>query len=165
MSQQQISVRHPASVIFLLHIALDVPLAVQGLWSPMNLPFLQLTNTTLVLIKMYAALLAGTCITSLLCYGLPEFLPGKRAFAIALCFYHVTCSTILFNAPRFIPYSFGPFFESSVCWSPMFVHLFLIKFLQLASNTRGCMGNSPWPCGSRPSDMVASDCPHCSISS
>ncbi|KAI0918525.1 hypothetical protein AcW1_009603 [Taiwanofungus camphoratus] len=112
MSQQQISVRHPASVIFLLHIALDVPLAVQGLWSPMNLPFLQLTNTTLVLIKMYAALLAGTCITSLLCYGLPEFLPGKRAFAIALCFYHVTCSTILFNAPRFIPYSFGPFFES-----------------------------------------------------
>ncbi|OBZ67605.1 hypothetical protein A0H81_12374 [Grifola frondosa] len=63
-------------------------------------------------LQLYAALVAGTCIASLLCFGLPEYLPGKRALAMALCFYHVTCSTILYGAPRFIPYSFGALAES-----------------------------------------------------
>ena len=43
-----------------------------------------------------------------------EFLPGKRALAVGLSLYHVTCSTVLFNAPRFIPHSFGPLAESYV---------------------------------------------------
>lgn len=43
-----------------------------------------------------------------------EFLPGKRALAIALCIYHSIASTILFQAPRFIPHTFGPWFESWV---------------------------------------------------
>ncbi|KAI0642584.1 hypothetical protein C8Q79DRAFT_929001 [Trametes meyenii] len=109
---QQIQTNSPFSVVFLLHIALDVPMAIQGLWSPLKLPFLQMSNTTLVFIKLYAALTAGSCIAALLVFGLPEFLPGKRALAIMLCFYHVTCSTILYNAPRFIPHSFGAFAES-----------------------------------------------------
>ncbi|OJT13140.1 hypothetical protein TRAPUB_10295 [Trametes pubescens] len=87
-------------------------MAIQGLWSPLQLPFLQLNNTAIVFIKLYAALVAGTCVASLLCFSLPEFLPGKRALAIALCVYHVTCSTVLFNAPRFIPHSFGALAES-----------------------------------------------------
>ncbi|KAI0631014.1 hypothetical protein C8Q77DRAFT_1130647 [Trametes polyzona] len=109
---QPVPANSPFSVVFLLHIALDVPMAVQGLWSPFKLPFLQLNNTAIVFIKLYAALVTGTCIAALLCFGLPEFLPGKRALAIALCIYHVTCSTVLFNAPRFIPHSFGPLAES-----------------------------------------------------
>ncbi|OSD01412.1 hypothetical protein PYCCODRAFT_1468588 [Trametes coccinea BRFM310] len=112
MSQQVAVGNSPFSVVFLLHIALDVPIAIQGLWSPSSLPFMQLNNTTLVFIKLYAALAAGTCVASLLCFGLPEFLPGKRALAIALGIYHVTCSTILYNAPRFIPHTFGNFAES-----------------------------------------------------
>ena len=40
-----------------------------------------------------------------------DFLPGKRALAIGLCVYHSVCSTVLYNAPRFIPHSFGPLFE------------------------------------------------------
>jgi hypothetical protein len=43
-----------------------------------------------------------------------EFMPGKRAMAIGLCVYHSIASTILFQTPRFIPYSFGPFMEQSV---------------------------------------------------
>jgi hypothetical protein len=43
-----------------------------------------------------------------------EFMPGKRALAIGLCIYHSVASTILFQAPRFIPYSFGPFMEQWV---------------------------------------------------
>ncbi|KZT04500.1 uncharacterized protein LAESUDRAFT_737920 [Laetiporus sulphureus 93-53] len=114
MSQPQpgFNGRHPLAVVFLLHIALEAPLAVQGLWNPASLPFLQMTNTTLVVIKLYSALAAGLCIASLLVFALPEFLPGKRALGMGLCFYHVSCSTILFNAPRFIPYSFGAFAES-----------------------------------------------------
>ncbi|EIW55284.1 uncharacterized protein TRAVEDRAFT_51410 [Trametes versicolor FP-101664 SS1] len=112
MAQQGVAVNSVFSVVFLLHIALDIPMAIQGLWSPLNLPFLQLNNTAIVFIKLYAALVAGTCVASLLCFSLPEFLPGKRALAIALCVYHVTCSTVLFNAPRFIPHSFGALAEN-----------------------------------------------------
>ncbi|KAF5375674.1 hypothetical protein D9615_009330 [Tricholomella constricta] len=103
--------RSPLAVIFLLHIALEAPIAVQGVWSPATLPFLQLNNTTLVVVKLYSALVLASCLTSLLCYSLPEFLPGKRAFAMGLCIYHSIASTILFQAPRFIPHSFGPLME------------------------------------------------------
>ncbi|KII87597.1 hypothetical protein PLICRDRAFT_162334 [Plicaturopsis crispa FD-325 SS-3] len=112
MSQQAIAARSPLSVVFLLHVALEIPLAIQGLWSPASLPFLQLNNTTLVILKLYAALVAGSCATAFLCFSLPEFLPGKRAFAIGLCLYHSVCSTILIQTPRFIPHSFGPLLES-----------------------------------------------------
>ncbi|CAK5262147.1 unnamed protein product [Mycena citricolor] len=106
------SARSPLSVVFLLHIALEIPLAIQGVWSPASLPFLQMNNTTLVVVKLYSALVFATCGVSLLCFGLPEFLPGKRALAIGLCIYHTICSTILYQAPRFIPMSLGAFAES-----------------------------------------------------
>jgi len=112
MADAQVNVRHPFSAIFLLHIALDIPVAIQGLFSPAALPFLQLNNTALVFIKLYGALAAGMCAAAFLAYGLPEFLPGKRALAIGLCLYHVTCSTILYSAPRFIPISLGELAES-----------------------------------------------------
>lgn len=41
------------SVVFLLHIALEIPLAIQGVWSPTSLPFVQLNNTTLVVLKVH----------------------------------------------------------------------------------------------------------------
>jgi len=106
-----LQLRSPLSVVFLLHVALEMPLAIQGVMSPTSLPFLQLNNTTLVILKLYSALVLASCIISGLCYSLPEFMPGKRAMAIGLCVYHSVASTILFQAPRFIPYSFGPFME------------------------------------------------------
>ncbi|KAG2008703.1 hypothetical protein CC2G_014103 [Coprinopsis cinerea AmutBmut pab1-1] len=104
--------RSPLSVVFLLHIALEFPIVVQGLFYPASLPFLQLNNTALVLVKLYASLSLASCIMALLCYSLPEFLPGKRALAIALCVYHTACSTVIYQAPRFIPHTFGPAAEA-----------------------------------------------------
>jgi hypothetical protein len=93
---------------------------------------------------MYATLVLGICIVVLLCYPLPgeliplrirghmraiergymlEFLPGKRALAIGLCVYHSVISTVLFQAPRFIPYSFGTFLEASVILAPCALHI------------------------------------------
>ncbi|KAJ7683038.1 hypothetical protein B0H17DRAFT_1161020 [Mycena rosella] len=95
------AVNSPLSVVFLLHIALEIPLAIQGL-----------NNTTIVLLKLYSALVFAICGVSFLCFSLPEFLPGKRALAIGLCIYHTICSTILYQAPRFIPMSFGAMFEA-----------------------------------------------------
>lgn len=43
---------HARAAVFLLHIALEVPIAIQGVWSPATLPFLQLNNTTLVIVKV-----------------------------------------------------------------------------------------------------------------
>ncbi|KAH0835903.1 hypothetical protein J3R83DRAFT_9798, partial [Lanmaoa asiatica] len=103
---------HDRSAVFLIHVALEAPLVVQTFFSPMSLPFMQMTNTTVVLLKLYAAIIAATCIASVLVFPLPEFLPGKRALAIGLCVYHSIASTILFQAPRFIPHTFGAWFES-----------------------------------------------------
>ncbi|KAF8609166.1 hypothetical protein BDV93DRAFT_518021 [Ceratobasidium sp. AG-I] len=104
--------RHPLSVIFLLHIAVEIPVAIQGIWAGHSLPFIQMTNTTLVLLKLYSALMLASCLASLLCFGLPEFLPGKRAFAIQLLIYHSVAAAILFQSPRFIPHSLGSLAES-----------------------------------------------------
>lgn len=38
--------------MFLLHLALEAPVAILGLLSPLSLPFIELTNTTLVLLKV-----------------------------------------------------------------------------------------------------------------
>ncbi|KAF8587189.1 hypothetical protein K439DRAFT_1652364 [Ramaria rubella] len=105
--------RSPLSAVFLLHIALEAPVAIQGLWAGQNLPFLDMNNTSLVLLKLYAALLLASCVASLLVFSLPEFLPGKRAFAMALLLYHSIATTILLSTVRFIPFSFGPLAEQA----------------------------------------------------
>ena len=95
---------------------------------------------------MYATLVLGVCLMALLCYPLPgelsrfyvyvarakrlnpdmiEFLPGKRALAIGLCVYHSVVSTVLFQAPRFIPFSLGPFLESSVWFLVLYTRVHL----------------------------------------
>lgn len=112
MSSGGISVHSPLSVVFLLHVALEIPIVVQGLFFSNTLPFVELNNTVAVVLKLYASLSAATCLVCLLCFRLPEFLPGKRALAIGLCVYHSICSTILYQAPRFIPHTFGPAAEN-----------------------------------------------------
>ncbi|KAJ4466992.1 hypothetical protein J3R30DRAFT_3579759 [Lentinula aciculospora] len=107
------ALRSPLAVIFLLHIALEMPIAIQGLFSPTSLPFIQLNNTSIVLLKMYASFALGISVTSLLAYSLPDFLPAKRALALGLCVYHSVVSTVLFQAPRFIPHTFGAFAEAN----------------------------------------------------
>ncbi|KAG8774595.1 hypothetical protein FRC12_001894 [Ceratobasidium sp. 428] len=103
---------HPLSAVFLLHIAVEAPFALQGILAGQTLPFIQLTNTTLILLKMYSAMLLASCLASLLCFNLPEFLPGKRAFAIQLLIYHSVAAAMLFQSPRFIPHSLGSLAES-----------------------------------------------------
>ena len=81
---------------------------------------------------------------------IPEFLPGKRALAIGLCVYHSILSTILFQAPRFIPFTLGPFFEASVAvFSPLRPALILRLDLQVQDHSRNCLGlyarlHGPW---------------------
>lgn len=40
-----------------------------------------------------------------------EYLPGKRAFAAGLTVYHTLVAGTLFQAPRFIPKTFGVLLE------------------------------------------------------
>ncbi|KDQ13411.1 hypothetical protein BOTBODRAFT_175714 [Botryobasidium botryosum FD-172 SS1] len=100
--------RSPVSAVFLLHIALEIPIAIQGIWAPHQLPFIDMTNTTL----LYAALSLSACLAALLVYPLPEFLPGKRALALTFLVYHSILSTVLIQSPRFIPHSFGSYAEN-----------------------------------------------------
>ena len=75
--------------MFLLHIALEVPLVIQGLLFSHTLPFIELNNTVMVVLKvcaivrslgwyptiplnqMYSTLSAASCVMALLCFGLP----------------------------------------------------------------------------------------------
>ena len=132
-----------------MHIAIEIPVAIQGLWAPSQLPFLELNNTTLIMLKvrpnakalkdlephhvmgqLLSSLSLGSCVLAFLCYSLPgkfilyltsgidtnmcfiEFMPGKRAVAIGLTVYNCIASTVLFQAPRFIPMSLGTLAEA-----------------------------------------------------
>lgn len=121
-----------SAVAFLFHIAIEIPVAIQGVLSPSALPFLDLNNTAVAILKLFSALSFGSCVAALLCFSLPgrplveftlrsitynayaytDFLPGKRALAIGLTVYHCIASTILYQAPRFIPHSFGAVCEA-----------------------------------------------------
>lgn len=105
--------RHPLSLVFLLHIALESPLAVQGLLAAHRLPFLQMNNTTLVILRMFSSLSGASALGAFLVFPLPEYLPGKRAFAIVLMLYHMLVAGILYQSPRFIPYSLGALAEQA----------------------------------------------------
>lgn len=35
-----------------MHLALELPIAIQGLWMPGNLPFLEMNNTALIILKV-----------------------------------------------------------------------------------------------------------------
>ncbi|KAH9039223.1 hypothetical protein EDB84DRAFT_1478146, partial [Lactarius hengduanensis] len=90
---------------FLLHIAMEIPLAIQGIW---------LNNTAIVVLKMYSSLVLSVCIvraTLLSSTDVPEFLPGKRALAIAFA-----CTIDLIDrtlpSPTLIPFTLGSFFEA-----------------------------------------------------
>jgi len=109
---QALALRSPLSIIFLVHAAMDGPIAMLGAMVPEQLPFIDMTNTTVIMIKLYSCLVFGSCIASVLCYSLPDFLPGKRALALGLLMYHVTASSALFYSPRFIPFTLGPLPES-----------------------------------------------------
>ncbi|GJJ15074.1 hypothetical protein Clacol_009349 [Clathrus columnatus] len=115
MSQQQVMIgaRHPLSATFLLHIALESPVAIQGLLAAQNLPFLDMNNTSLIIIRLFSALSAASCLGAFLVFPLPEYLPGKRAVAIILMLYHMIAAGIFWQAPRFIPYSLGALAEQA----------------------------------------------------
>ncbi|KAF7984678.1 hypothetical protein HWV62_12954 [Athelia sp. TMB] len=57
--------RSPLSAVFLLHLALELPVAIQGLWMPSMLPFLEMNNTTLIILKVRVAntLSLSACLT------------------------------------------------------------------------------------------------------
>jgi len=107
-----VTARSPLSLVFLLHVALEAPIAIQGFLSGQSLPFLDMNNTSLIILKLYATLLLATCVGSLLVLSLPEFLPGKRAFAIVLLGYHSMACAALMQSTRFIPHTFGTTAES-----------------------------------------------------
>ncbi|KAF8308263.1 hypothetical protein DL93DRAFT_2087146 [Clavulina sp. PMI_390] len=102
---------HPMNLAFLMHIASEIPLGIQGLLG-VGLPFIEMTNTTVVVLKLYGALIIGSCIAALAVFGLPDLHPGKRAVVIMLVVYHMITSTVLIQAPRFIPLSMGSLAES-----------------------------------------------------
>ena len=91
-----------------------------------------------------------------------EFLPGKRALAIGLCVYHVTVSTIMYNAPRVIPYSFGALAESYVVPSSVILRL-LICFVdvQVQDYPGERLGHLARPYRVRLCHLVASYGPAC----
>jgi len=102
-----VQVPHPISIVFMLHILLEAPFCFFALIRPEALPFLEMSNTTLIMIKLYAGLLLSSMLSSYLVWGLPEFLPGKRALALQLCLYHTIVTTALWQSPRFIPLTLG----------------------------------------------------------
>ncbi|KAE8216263.1 hypothetical protein CF319_g3330 [Tilletia indica] len=98
---------HPANLVFLIHILLELPIGIMALFFTRSLPFLDMTNSTIVVLKLFGALATGISVSAMLVAALPDVLPCKRALVAALVVYHAAASTILLQAPRFIPFSLG----------------------------------------------------------
>ncbi|KDN52868.1 hypothetical protein K437DRAFT_253811 [Tilletiaria anomala UBC 951] len=101
----------PFNLMWLISVSLDGPLALLGLFFTTSLPLVEMTNTTIVFAKLLSIVLLALSVASILVAGLPDFLPGKRALALVLVIYHAGFSTILLQAPRFVPVSFGDMAE------------------------------------------------------
>lgn len=122
------------NIIWLLHAATEAPVAFIGLFFTHSLSFKdKINNTTAVIIKvsfrtasfalrlksstdyvapfflvqLYATLALSLSIICILLYGLPDYLPGKRAAAILLLLYHGVASSVLLNAEPFIDFAFA----------------------------------------------------------
>ena len=69
--------------LILVHIALEIPVAIQGVWTPSNLPFLQLNNTAAVIIlkegKLYENYLLGSLDDIAICLAPVSVLPHRSA--------------------------------------------------------------------------------------
>ncbi|CDR88504.1 uncharacterized protein SPSC_04331 [Sporisorium scitamineum] len=101
------SVFSALNIIWLLHAALEGPVSFIGLFFTRSLHFKDdITNTVAVIIKLYATLALSLSIICMLLYGLPDYLPGKRAAAILLLLYHGVASSVLLNADPFIDFAF-----------------------------------------------------------
>ncbi|TFY51651.1 hypothetical protein EVG20_g10900 [Dentipellis fragilis] len=119
--------RSPLSVVFLVHLLFETPLAVQGFIAPHTLPFLQLNNTTLVFIKVRvhtrpltlllrirvrSHLAPHTAVLRARGGHVPQLTALLFAPRVCLALTRDLQSSSPGNAERFIPYSFGPFLEA-----------------------------------------------------
>ncbi|GAC75126.1 hypothetical protein PANT_14c00050 [Moesziomyces antarcticus T-34] len=105
--QQSVSDFSALNILWLLHAAIEAPVAFIGLFLTRGLAFKdEINNTMSIIIKMYATLALALSIVCLLLYGLPDYLPGKRAAAILLLLYHGVASSILLNAEPFVDFVF-----------------------------------------------------------
>ncbi|KAN0065100.1 hypothetical protein ACQY0O_001596 [Thecaphora frezii] len=98
-------------MVWLLHAALEFPLAAVGLFMTQSIQFEGMNNTVAVLIKLFSALSLSLSLACLLLYTLPDYLPGKRAVAILLLFYHGIASSVLLNAHPFTGFTLGSAFK------------------------------------------------------
>ncbi|SPO26761.1 uncharacterized protein UTRI_04070_B [Ustilago trichophora] len=104
---QGASVFSALNILWLLHAALEGPISFIALFFTDSLQFKdEITNTMAVVIKLYATLALSLSIVCILLYGLPDYLPGKRAAAILLLLYHGVASSVLLNAEPFINFAF-----------------------------------------------------------
>ncbi|EPQ25834.1 uncharacterized protein PFL1_06509 [Pseudozyma flocculosa PF-1] len=98
-------------MVWLLHTALELPLSVVGLFLTSSVRFEEMNNTVRVMIKLYSALSLSLSLACLLLYTLPDYLPGKRAVAILLLFYHGIASSVFLNADPITGVSLGAQFK------------------------------------------------------
>ncbi|KAI3628856.1 hypothetical protein CBS14141_000559 [Malassezia furfur] len=102
----------PYNVFWLLHVILELPMGILAFLSPRDLPFGDLTPTTVLLLGSF---LIASSVSCLLMFGLPDFLPGKRAFAVQLLLFHAIVSSVFFQLdPHIIQLELPPFFAETL---------------------------------------------------
>lgn len=107
------------NVFWLLHVAVEVPVAVLAYVRPDAFQLAGLTPATMLVMKLLATLLITSSIAALLCFSLPDYLPGKRALAIQIFLFHGLITlvflytepgVVLYEPPRFL-LEFLPFLQ------------------------------------------------------
>ncbi|SHO76929.1 Uncharacterized protein MSYG_1268 [Malassezia sympodialis ATCC 42132] len=87
------------NVFWLLHVIAELPLGILAFLDPAAIPLAHPSGSTLLLIQLLGAMLLTSSICALLCFGLPDYMPGKRAVAIQLLLFHGIVSAVFMRLP------------------------------------------------------------------
>lgn len=87
------------NVFWLLHVFLELPVAMLAYIHPYAFPLANVTESTVLIMKLLATFILTSCVGCLLCFMLPDYLPGKRALALQLFLFHGIVAILFWLLP------------------------------------------------------------------
>ncbi|WFD04981.1 hypothetical protein MVES1_000306 [Malassezia vespertilionis] len=76
------------NLFWLVHVIIELPMGLIGFFAPFEIPLHGITPTAALPIRLLACFLIASSVACVLVAGLPDYLPGKRAFAIQIMLFH-----------------------------------------------------------------------------
>ncbi|PKI85794.1 hypothetical protein MVES_000287 [Malassezia vespertilionis] len=85
------------NLFWLVHVIIELPMGLIGFFAPFEIPLHGITPTAALPIRLLACFLIASSVACVLVAGLPDYLPGKRAFAIQIMLFHALVGLVFLH--------------------------------------------------------------------